>query len=74
MANFEYQVLSMNSIVYIQSIDLIVVTLVSGILSFWVTTRKQDDYQKNIAEKKQEMSDKNDQDPLGQNIYHLEEE
>jgi hypothetical protein len=63
----------LNSIVFIQSIDLIIVTIFSTILSFVVTVRKADDYEKNIADKKEDIASELDNQMMGEGVYHLEE-
>ncbi len=73
IGNYAVQAYSLNSIVFIQSIDLIIVTIFSTILSFVVTVRKADDYEKNIADKKEDIASELDNQMMGEGVYHLEE-
>lgn len=55
MANYEVQTLELSSLAFIQSIDLIVVTLLSAIIGIWATVRKADLYETTLAEKRNDM-------------------
>lgn len=50
VSSYDLQILSLNSVTFIQSIDLIIVTIFSAIFGFWVTIRKQEDYEVTLAE------------------------
>ena len=49
IASYEQQPHKMGSLVFIQSIDLIIVTILSAIAAIWVTIRKSDDYENVIT-------------------------
>lgn len=49
VANYNLQTSTLNSIVFIQSIDVILVTIFSAIFGFVVTVRKEEDYENNLA-------------------------
>lgn len=74
IANYNLQTSSLSSIVFIQSIDVILVTIFSAIFGFFVTVRKEEDYENNLAEKRNDIEEELDHDMLGENVYHLEEE
>jgi hypothetical protein len=40
IANFDYQALSLTSLVFIQSIDVIIVTILAAIAAIWATVRQ----------------------------------
>ena len=71
VANYENQTLSMDSFVFIQSIDLIIVTLLAAIASLWATARKADDYQNNISEKRNDMEEELEHDPIEADANHF---
>lgn len=49
IANYNLQTSTLNSIVFIQSIDAIIVTIFSAIFGIVVTVRKEEDYENNLA-------------------------
>jgi uncharacterized protein YacL len=49
IANYNLQTSTLSSIVFIQSIDVIIVTIFSAIFGFVVTVRKEEDYENNLA-------------------------
>jgi len=52
IANYERQTQSLSSLVYIQSVDLIIVTMISFLASIWCTIRKASDYENVISDVK----------------------
>jgi hypothetical protein len=74
ISSYDMQTLSLSSLVFIQSIDLIIVTVFSGIFSVLVTIRKPEEYETNLAEKRNDIEEELDHDILGDNVFHLEEE
>ena len=55
ISSFEHQPSKMGSLVFIQSLDLIIVTILAAIVGLWVTVRKSEDYENVLADTKYDM-------------------
>ena len=51
MANYEVQTLTLSSLVFVQSIDLIIVTVLSAIAGLWATVRTPEQYENDVDKK-----------------------
>lgn len=71
ISNYELQTSTLNSAVFIQSIDLIIVTVFSALFGFLVTMRKSEEYETNLAEKRNDIEEELDHDAPGEGIYQL---
>lgn len=71
MANYEVQTLSLSSLAFIQSIDLIVVTLLAAIIAIWSTVRQAEQYETSPADKRSDIEEQfeheNMEDEINQN-------
>jgi uncharacterized protein YacL len=56
IANYEVQTLKFSSFAFVQSIDLIVVTVLAAIAGIWVTIRNEDAYE-HVIEKKNDIEE-----------------
>lgn len=72
MANYEVQSLSLSSLAFIQSIDMILVTILAAILGIWATVRNSEQYEKTLAEKRNEGEEELSHDPIEDDLNQFE--
>jgi hypothetical protein len=73
-ANYQSQPLQLGSTVFIQSIDLIIVTLLAAIAGILATKRDPEQYEHTIAEKRNEIEEELEHDPIEDDINQFEKE
>ena len=71
IANYEVQTLKLSSFLFVQSIDLIIVTILAAITAIWATIRSEGDYE-NVIEKKNDIEEELEHDPIEDDVNQEE--